>query len=172
MSRKLSANIELAKVRLLSLDVDGVLTDGGLYYDDEGRELRRFHVLDGKGIQLIQAKGIPVCIITHSTTKSIEHRAQNLGIKHCYTGIEDKLQCLNSLLGEIGISIKDVAHVADDVNDLKLHKSVGIPIAVQNAVPSIISVSKFVTVRNGGSGAVREVTDTILSSLVLLGESE
>ncbi|MBU2511640.1 HAD-IIIA family hydrolase [bacterium] len=165
MIKIISKDPVLSKIRLLSCDVDGVLTDGGLYYDDEGKELRRFHVLDGLGIQMLQRAGIHVCIITQSTAKAIEYRAERLGIKFCYMGVENKLNCMKSLLSKLNLSLKDVAHVGDDLNDQQLLQSVGVPITVQNGIPTIMKQCRFVTTKTGGNGAVREIIDSILASI-------
>ncbi len=157
--------VELFKsVRLLSCDVDGVLTDGGLYYDADGRELRRFHVLDGLGIQNLMEQGTHVCIISRSSTTAIAHRAKALGIKHCYLGVKNKLETMTSLLVELGLTLKEVAHIGDDLNDIELLLSVGLPITVPRAVKEVKDIARLTTVNNGGDGAVREITDMIILS--------
>jgi 3-deoxy-D-manno-octulosonate 8-phosphate phosphatase (KDO 8-P phosphatase) len=154
----------LRSVKLLSCDVDGVLTDGGLYYDSEGRETRRFHVLDGLGIQNLMDAGVQVCIISRSTTTAIAHRANELGITHCYLGVKNKLETMHHLLEELKLDLKDVAHVGDDLNDLELLLAVGLPLTVPRAVKEVKDVAKFITEKNGGDGAVREITDMIILS--------
>ena len=152
----------LRSVKLLSCDVDGVLTDGGLHYDSEGRETRRFHVLDGLGIQNLMDAGVQVCIISRSTTTAIAHRAKALGIEHCYLGVKNKLETMHHLLEELKLDLKDVAHVGDDLNDLELLLAVGLPLTVPRAVKEVKDVAKFITEKNGGDGAVREITDMII----------
>jgi 3-deoxy-D-manno-octulosonate 8-phosphate phosphatase (KDO 8-P phosphatase) len=154
----------LRSVKLLSCDVDGVLTDGGLYYDSEGRETRRFHVLDGLGIQNLMDAGVQVCIISRSTTTAIANRAKALGIEHCYLGVKNKLETMHHLLEELKLDLKDVAHVGDDLNDLELLLAVGLPLTVPRAVKEVKDVAKFITEKNGGDGAVREITDMIILS--------
>jgi 3-deoxy-D-manno-octulosonate 8-phosphate phosphatase (KDO 8-P phosphatase) len=154
----------LRSVKLLSCDVDGVLTDGGLYYDSEGRETRRFHVLDGLGIQNLMDAGVQVCIISRSTTTAIAHRAKALGIEHCYLGVKNKLETMHHLLEELKLDLKHVAHVGDDLNDLELLLAVGLPLTVPRAVKEVKDVAKFITEKNGGDGAVREITDMIILS--------
>jgi 3-deoxy-D-manno-octulosonate 8-phosphate phosphatase (KDO 8-P phosphatase) len=156
----------LQSVKLLSCDVDGVMTDGGLYYDEKGAELRRFHVLDGLGLQNLMEKGIQVCIISRSTTMAISHRASALGIKHCYLGVTNKLETMKNLIVELDISLNEVAHIGDDINDLQLMKVVGLPVTVPKAVKEIKNIAKLITEKNGGDGAVRELTDKILNSKV------
>ena len=154
----------LKSVKLLSCDVDGVLTDGGLYYDADGKELRRFHVLDGLGIQNLMETGVQVCIISRSSTTAIAHRAKALGINHCYLGVKNKLQTMNDLLSELKLDLKDVAHIGDDLNDLELLLAVGLPITVPRAIKEVKDIAKLITERNGGDGAVREITDMIILS--------
>jgi 3-deoxy-D-manno-octulosonate 8-phosphate phosphatase (KDO 8-P phosphatase) len=158
----------LAKIRLLSCDVDGVMTDGGLYYSAEGTELRRFHVHDGLGLQHLKKAGIEIAILSHSSTPAIIHRAQRLGIPHCFTQVDNKVACLKQLLLQLNIELKQVAHIGDDLNDLELLKTVGIPITVANAVPEVMAHCQLITQKSGGMGAVREVTDAILASLLLV----
>ena len=154
----------LKSVKLLSCDVDGVLTDGGLYYDSDGRELRRFHVLDGLGIQNLMEAGVHVCIISRSSTTAIAHRARALGITHCYLGVKNKLEAMNQLLVELGLKLEDVAHIGDDLNDLELLLAVGLPVTVPRAVKEVKYIAKLITEKNGGDGAVREITDMIILS--------
>jgi 3-deoxy-D-manno-octulosonate 8-phosphate phosphatase (KDO 8-P phosphatase) len=149
-------------IKLLSCDVDGVMTDGGLYYDEDGREMRRFHVLDGLGIQNLMMGGVEVCIISRSSTKSIAQRAKSLGILHCYLGVKSKIDCMDNLLIQLGISHHEVAHIGDDLNDLELMKAIGLPITVPNGVKEIKEIAKLITEKHGGDGAIREVTDLLL----------
>ncbi len=154
----------LKSVKLLSCDVDGVLTDGGLYYDADGKELRRFHVLDGLGIQNLMDAGVQVCIISRSTTTAIAHRAKALGITHCYLGVKNKIETMNQLLVELGLNLEDVAHIGDDINDLELLLKVGLPVTVPRAVNEVKDIARLITEKNGGDGAVREITDMIILS--------
>lgn len=160
----LSAHPDLATIKLLTCDVDGVLTDGGLYYGDNGERLKRFNVLDGQGLKDLQKAGVKICFISQSKNPSILARAKDLGIDYCYSGIEDKFVSINRLIDDIGLNIEEVAHIADDVNDLTLLKAVGIPITVPNAVDRVKNVCRFVTKQSGGQGAVRELCDLILQS--------
>ncbi len=164
MIKTISKDIRLSRIRLLSCDVDGVLTDGGLYYDSSGKELRRYNVLDGMGIKMLQKANIEVCIITQSNTMAIRHRADKLGIRHCYMGIENKYHCFLELLEELGLLMEEAAHIGDDVNDLGLLEKVGIPITVANGVSVVKEKCMFITTKKGGEGAIREVADAILES--------
>jgi len=153
-----------AQIKLLSLDLDGTLTDGGLYYLEDGNEARKYHVQDGFGIVAVLKAGIEVCLITMSDTPAIARRAEKLRIRHCHMGVHDKLPKLQAICAELGIGLHEVAHVADDVNDLTVLKAVGLPIAVANARPQVKAVAAYVTQARGGDGAVREICDLLLEN--------
>lgn len=154
----------LAGLKLLSLDTDGVLTDGGLYYTDEGDELRKFNVKDGMGMKRAQAAGVKIAIITASETPSIAHRGKRLGVDYVFLNCEDKLQTLVGICDEMGISLDQVGHVGDDLNDLPVLESVGCPMTVADATDEAIVTALFVTKKNGGEGAVREICDLIVAA--------
>lgn len=151
----------LKSVRLLSLDVDGVLTDGGLYYDDHGGVSRRFHVRDGVGIKRVIAAGIEVVFISAGTTASIRYRGEMLGVPHVFVGVKDKLAAVAALCRTLKIDLDHVAHVGDDVNDIPLLKAVGCPLTVAGGIPEVRALACFVTRRDGGHGAVREICDLL-----------
>lgn len=153
----------LKQIKLISTDVDGVLTDGGLYIDKDGLEFKRYNVLDGQGVKNLLNSGIIVCFISSSDCSSIVHRAKKLGVEHCYTGVQDKYGRMNSLLRSLNIEYSDVCHIADDINDVPLLKAVGYAVAVQNAVSEVKAVSNYVTSHYGGHGAFREVADMFLN---------
>ncbi|MFC3226961.1 KdsC family phosphatase [Marinibaculum pumilum] len=154
----------LAGIGLLSLDVDGVQTDGGLYYAEDGSELRRFHVHDGQGIKQVMAAGVAVAFVTASTTPAIGHRAARLGVAHAFLGVPDKEAALAGLCQTLGLGLDRVAHVGDDVNDLGLLRLVGCPLTVANARPEVRDACLYVTTTPGGAGAVREICDLILNA--------
>jgi 3-deoxy-D-manno-octulosonate 8-phosphate phosphatase (KDO 8-P phosphatase) len=151
-------------IRLLCCDVDGVHTDGGLYYDHEGHSLVRFHVLDGMGIKRLMAAGVKVCFISQSRTAAIGARARALGIDHCEVGVEDKLAALGRIAAKEGIALSEVCHIADDVNDLPLLRAVGVAVTVPNGVAEVAAICRFVTKASGGYGAVRELCEAIIAS--------
>lgn len=153
----------LARVRLLSMDLDGTLTDGGLYYTETGAELRKYHVRDGMGIKWVQAAGIATAIVTMSTTPAITHRADRLAINHLVLGSHDKVAALAGICAELGITLDQVAHIGDDVNDLSLLAVVGCPVAVGDAEDCVKNAACWVTPRNGGHGAVRDLCDRLLA---------
>ena len=153
----------LSGIKLLSLDTDGVLTDCGLYYTDDGEELRKFNVKDGLGIQRVQAAGVKVAIITASSTPSIAHRGRHLGVDYVFLDCEDKLATLVRICDEMGIDLNQVGHVGDDLNDLPVFGAVGCPMAVADATDKALASVSFVTKKKGGDGAVREICDLIVS---------
>jgi 3-deoxy-D-manno-octulosonate 8-phosphate phosphatase (KDO 8-P phosphatase) len=162
----------LAAVRLLSLDLDGVLTDGGLYYTDEGTELRKYDVKDGMGIKLVQRAGLAVSLITQSTAPAIAHRAVRLGIEQAHLGIEEKLPMLRKICDGLGFGLDAVLHIADDVNDLPVLRAVGLPVAVADAVAEVKAVADLTTSRPGGHGAVREICDLLLRARAMVDEQK
>jgi 3-deoxy-D-manno-octulosonate 8-phosphate phosphatase (KDO 8-P phosphatase) len=155
----------LSKVKLLALDVDGVMTDGSLYYTDTGTELKRFNVKDGVGIKQVKQAGIEVAIITVSTANAVQHRAEKLGIEYLYMGIEDKLTVMKNLCDRLDLSLAEVAYVGDDLVDLPVLKAVGCPFTVADAVAANQEASIYVTEKLGGQGAVRQICDLLLSYL-------
>ncbi len=164
-----SANSTLARqVRLLIVDVDGVLTDGGLYFDDRGEEIKRFNSLDGQGIRMALGGGIEIAVITGRQSNIVEHRMRDLGVSHVYQGSRDKLPVFERLLRDTGLEAAQAAYVGDDLPDLPIMRRVGFAIAVQNAHGFVKQHCNWVTSACGGAGAVREVTDFILHSQGLL----
>ncbi len=163
--RKLEPGVRarLAAVRLLSVDVDGVLTDGGVYVHDDGSQMRKFNIKDGMGLQLLQRAGIAVAIVTAATTPAVRHRMERLGIHHLCLGVEDKLAALDGLRVEVGLDWPAIAHIGDDVNDLPVLRKVGCPLTVADAVDAAIAAAIHITTRRGGDGAVREICDLLLS---------
>jgi 3-deoxy-D-manno-octulosonate 8-phosphate phosphatase (KDO 8-P phosphatase) len=155
---------KLGKVELLSLDVDGVLTDGGIYYTDDGNTFRKFNAQDGMGLVRLRKAGVALTIISAGAPGAIEHRGRRLGIEHVFTDVSDKLATLGGLAGELGVDMHQVAHVGDDVNDLPLLQAVGLAIASANAVPEVMDAADIVTTQRGGEGAVREICDAMLKA--------
>jgi len=154
----------LKNLRLFSLDVDGTLTDGGLYYMEDGTEYRRFNVRDGMGIKMCQKAGLEFAILTASFTPSIEHRAKRLEIEHLYLKVQNKVEAIGEICAENGWSLDQVAHIGDDVNDLGILDVVGLPLCPADAIPQVIAKAAYVCKNNGGFGAVREICDMILEA--------
>ncbi len=151
-------------IKLLILDVDGVLTDGSIILDNKGNELKAFHVRDGHGIKMLQKAGIRVAIITGRQSKVVEKRAGELGITDVYQKCLVKTAAYQDLIKKTGINSKDVAHVGDDIVDIPIFKRVGLPIAVADAAEEAKQEALYVTQHSGGRGAVREICDFILKS--------
>ncbi|MDP6788438.1 MAG: HAD hydrolase family protein [Rhodospirillales bacterium] len=154
----------LQGVKLLSLDVDGVLTDGGLYYTDDGQQLRKFNVKDGMGIQRVRAAGAEVAVISAAQAPAILRRGESLGLDHVHVGCEDKLAALEKICQESGFDLSDVAHMGDDLNDVPVLEAVGLPLSVADAVAEARAAAAYVTSRRGGDGAVREICDLMVSA--------
>ncbi len=152
------------EIKLIIFDVDGVLTDGGLYFSDEGMEFKRFHSLDGHGIKMIKDFGIEPAVITARNSTNVEHRMKNLGIEYFYQGQSDKVVAFNDLLKKLSLNTEQVAYMGDDVIDLPVMTKVGLPIAVGNAHELVKEKSCMVTDKTGGNGAVREVCDFLLKA--------
>lgn len=149
-------------IKALILDVDGVLTDGGIIYDDNGFETKRFDVKDGLGIKLAQRAGIEVVVISGRNSKVTDIRCRELGIKRYFTGVRDKVECYNEVKAELGITDAETAFIGDDINDLKLLKLVGFSATTADSFEYVKSEVSYVTGRRGGEGAVREFIEQIL----------
>jgi 3-deoxy-D-manno-octulosonate 8-phosphate phosphatase (KDO 8-P phosphatase) len=152
-----------AKIRLLVLDVDGTLTDGGVYIDANGMQSRKFHIRDGMGITQLQDKGIPVGLLSHSRAQKIlDERARMLGIDRVYSGKEPKLVVLTRWMEELGLTLDQVSYIGDDINDLEILEQVGLSACPHDAHYSLIQKVDIVLQRNGGVGCVREFIDRFL----------
>jgi 3-deoxy-D-manno-octulosonate 8-phosphate phosphatase (KDO 8-P phosphatase) len=152
------------RIRLLVLDVDGVLTDGRLYLSAAGEELKVFHVRDGSGLVAAQRAGIAVAIISGRDSAAVTRRAAELGIRHVRQGVSDKGAELDRLLAELGVAAEHAACVGDDTPDLPMLRRVGLAVAVADAHPAAREAAHWTTPSKGGLGAVREVCDLLLST--------
>jgi 3-deoxy-D-manno-octulosonate 8-phosphate phosphatase (KDO 8-P phosphatase) len=150
------------RIRLLCLDVDGVLTDGSIWISDRGEETKRFHVRDGFAIRLWQRLGGTVAVITGRSGLALRHRLDELGVRHLVNGSPDKGRDLERLLGELGIPATACAMVGDDLPDLPAMRRCGYPIAVADAAAEVRAAAAFVTTTGGGHGAVREAIEHLL----------
>ncbi|MFM1885322.1 MAG: hypothetical protein RL026_479 [Pseudomonadota bacterium] len=150
------------RVRLLVLDVDGVLTDGRLYFGAGGEQLKVFHVRDGHGIKQVQAAGITVAVISGRKSAAVARRCRELGIRHVTQGAGDKSVALATLLGKLGITGAEAACVGDDTPDLAVFAGTALAFAVADAHPEVLAAADRVTGLPGGRGAVREVCDALL----------
>jgi len=157
--------MEQAKnIKLVILDVDGVMTDGRIVINDEGVESRNFDIKDGMGVIVLQLCGIDVAIITSKKSGAVRHRAEELKIKRFYEGIKKKTEPYAQMLEELNISDAEVCYVGDDLVDLSMMKRVGLPVAVGDAVADVKEAAAYVTTARGGHGAVREVAELILKA--------
>jgi len=153
-----------ARIRLLVLDVDGVLTDGRIVYADDGSEIKSFHVSDGAALHYWQKAGRQSAIISGRRSSAVERRAAELGIAHLYQGAGTKLICLRDLLAKTGIPADEVCAIGDDLPDIPVLRAVGLAVAVQDACPELKTVAHWVTDRNGGRGAVRELIEMLMTA--------
>ena len=154
----------LKRVRLLAMDVDGVLTDGRIILVGEDEESKQFHIQDGLGIQLAQLGGLTVAWISGRKSAIVERRAKELGVTHLYQGTANKSAVLAELIAAYSVNQSQIAFIGDDLNDLPAYSLAGVKFAPANAVAQIKGLADFVTERNGGEGAVREVCDVILKA--------
>lgn len=155
---------------LILTDIDGVWTDGGMYYDQTGNEWKKFNTSDGAGVLFCKIKNIPVGIITGEKTDIVARRAEKLNIKIVKQGVKDKLEVAKSICIELGISLSDVAYIGDDLNDIELLKSVGISATPANAPDYVKKLVGFVTQKKGGEGAFREFVETIFTECGVLDD--
>ncbi|SHI78187.1 3-deoxy-D-manno-octulosonate 8-phosphate phosphatase (KDO 8-P phosphatase) [Malonomonas rubra DSM 5091] len=153
---------KLAKIKLLLLDVDGIMTDGRIIYDNQGNELKAFDVKDGHGLKMIQRAGIKIGIITGRESGVVARRAAELGIDILYQKALTKLDPYKEILGAEGLTDEQVAYMGDDVVDLPILRRVGFSATVADAVPDVLPLVDYVATRPGGRGAVREVCDMLL----------
>lgn len=152
----------IEKIRLLLLDVDGVMTDGGIAYDNNGVETKTFHVRDGHGLKLLQRSGVEVGIITGRESQIVAHRAAELGISRVFQGAKNKLEPYEKILAETGYVDTQVAYIGDDLVDLPILRRVGFAVAVADAVTELRPWVDYITSAPGGRGAVREVCELLL----------
>ena len=150
-----------SKVKMVVFDVDGVMTDGSITYGENGVEYKTFNVKDGQGIVLITKAGIITAIITARNNGTVKHRFENLGMTRLFMGQKDKLVAMKQLLEEFNLDFSQVAYMGDDLPDLCVLKEVGLPCCPNDAVEEVKEVCCFVSSKNGGRGAVRELTDLI-----------
>ncbi len=153
-----------AQIRLLLLDVDGVLTDNKLFYGDNGIEYKTFHTRDGHGMVLLQQAGIDIGIITGRTSEVVTRRMRDLKVKYVYQGVPDKLPTFESLLQESGLTHTQVAYMGDDILDLPILRRVGLAAMPANADPALRPFVDMISQYSGGAGAVRELCELILKS--------
>lgn len=154
----------LSDIRLLALDVDGVLTDGRILIAADGQESKQFHVRDGLGLRAVMERGFEVAILSGRRAPVVEHRMRELGITRLQQGVADKGAALRALAADLGLEATAAAFVGDDLIDLPAMACAGVGIAVRDAEPAVLAAADWVTERCGGQGAVREVCDLLLGT--------
>ena len=153
---------KIKPIKLLILDVDGVLTDGKIIYNDRGEEIKAFNVRDGHGLKLLMRAGIGIALITGRKSKVVLHRARDLGIKNVYQRVTNKIEVYEKILKGKKLKDENVGFVGDDLVDIPVLKRVGFSAAVGDAIPEVREVADYVASKKGGEGAVREICELLL----------
>jgi N-acylneuraminate cytidylyltransferase len=153
------------RIELFITDVDGTLTDGGMYYTAQGEYMKRFNTRDAMGLSMLRHAGVEVGIMTTENSEIVLRRAEKLKIRHVFIGVQDKLAKLKTLCETLGVSLSNVAYVGDDVNDIEVMRSVGLSFAVSDADNRILDVAHIRLSKDGGQGAVREASEWVLARL-------
>ena len=156
--------VELEQIKLLILDVDGVLTDGTLFINSDGSESKSFNALDGHGIRMWKRAGLKVAFLSGRLSEPTQHRAEQLDIDHCIQNCHHKIQAFQELIEQENLSPQQVCYIGDDLMDLPVMRRVGFSVAVASAVEDVKENADFITTKNGGSGAVRETIEHILKN--------
>jgi 3-deoxy-D-manno-octulosonate 8-phosphate phosphatase (KDO 8-P phosphatase) len=163
--------LEKAKnIELVIFDIDGVMTDGSLFFDNNGDEYKAFNSLDGHGLRMLQECGVKVAVITGRQSELVKHRMHDLGVTLLYQGYRDKTPAFDALLKEVKLNKDQITYVGDDVVDLPIMSRLNFAIAVQNAHPFVKQHAHWITERSGGKGAVRDVCEFILEAKGLLND--
>jgi len=152
--------------KLVLTDIDGVWTDGGMYYDQTGNEWKKFHTYDSAGVLICRKLGIPVGVITSESTDIVDRRTRKLSLDYVFQGVDDKLMIAEKLVFEIGITLEDVAYIGDDIGDVALLKKVGYSAAPSSAPAYIKNIVQTVTKKKGGEGAFREFVEMLFGDSI------
>lgn len=158
-------------IKLVVTDIDGVWTDGGMYYDETGNEWKKFHTYDSAGVLLLRELGVPVAIVTGENTAIVSRRAKKLGIAHVFQGARDKLAVVRELCTTLGVTLAQVGYVGDDLNDVPAMREVGLSAAPSSAPEYVRSEADWVLASRGGEGAFREFVERLLSEHGLLRDT-
>ncbi len=154
----------LKKIKLVITDVDGVLTDGGMYYSKDGEFLKKFNTRDAMGMELLLDLGIKTIMLTRENSNIVKARAKKIKVSELYSGVLNKKSLLKKILKKYNVKLDQVAYIGDDLNDLEIMKSVGFSVTPSNGIDQIKKISNYVCKLNGGDGAFRELADIIISS--------
>ncbi len=163
-ARRVSLEQALKRIRLFATDVDGVLTDAGMYYAESGDEWKKFNTRDGMGLKLLQKAGIITAIVTQERTKLVARRAEKLAIPELHQGVLDKLSLVREMAARHGLTLSQVAYIGDDVNDFETLKEVGFSATPADGMPQVAAVVDYICQKKGGEGAVREIIEMILAA--------
>ena len=164
--RKVACKL-LSQIRLFATDLDGVLTDGGMYYAESGDEWKKFNTRDGMGIKLLQRAGIITAIVTQERTKLVARRAEKLAIPELHQGVMDKLSLVREMAARHGLTLSQVAYIGDDINDFETLEAVGFSATPADGMPLVAGVVDYICQKKGGEGAVREIIEMILEAQAL-----
>jgi len=165
MKNKVTAAMrrKLSKIKIVAMDVDGVLTDGGMYYSDKGEVMKKFNARDGKAIEIIRDMGLKVALITGEQSAIVKARARKLNIEDVYLGCCDKIRAAEKLLGKYNLGFENMLYVGDDLGDIELLKRSGAAFAPHDASRAVIECADHVCQRNGGEGVMSEINSMLLS---------
>ncbi|WP_137720034.1 KdsC family phosphatase [Methylobacillus flagellatus] len=152
------------RIKVVAFDIDGVMTNGGLMLGDDGLEYKTFHSLDGLGLKMLKASGITMAIVTARSSNVVSVRAKNIGITHIYQGAENKLIAFQKLIADLGVTAEECAFMGDDVVDLPPMRRAGLAVTVPHAMPLVKQHAHYVTERQAGMGAVRELCELIMKA--------
>lgn len=166
-----SAAHRASAIQAIIFDVDGVLTDGGLYRSDDGQEIKRFHAMDGLGLMMLAKSSIEVAVITGRESEVVTHRCKELRINHVYQGRHDKLTAFEDLCEKLKLPPTDFAYMGDDIIDLPVMRRVGLALTVPGACAEIAAIAHWTSSRSGGNGAAREACELLLKAKGLYGEA-
>ncbi len=164
LNEEISLDVRAKRIKVVIFDVDGVMTDGGLGLGDDGLEFKTFHSQDGLGMKLLKNTGISMGIVTGRKSQLVIKRAENTGIKHIYQGVEDKLEAFYSLIQDLKVLPEECAFMGDDVVDIPPMRRCGLAVTVPHAMPLVKEYAHYVTTREAGRGAVRELCELIMKA--------
>jgi len=162
VTKKSDLKKKCKKIKLILTDVDGVLTDGGMYYSEQGELLKKFNTRDGMAIELLREKNIPVIFITREKSKHVIQRAKKLSVPEVFVGIKNKITLLSKICQKYNVKKNEIAYIGDDVNDLEIMQEIGFSACPKNAIMLILKNTDYVCNLNGGDGVLREIADLIL----------
>jgi N-acylneuraminate cytidylyltransferase len=155
----------IKRIKCVLTDSDGVLTDGGMYYSENGDELKKFNTKDGMGFKLLKEAGIITGIITGENIELVRRRAEKMKVDEVYLGIQDKMKILNEICSKYDLNYEEIAYIGDDINDLEVIKTVGLGCTVHDGMKCVKDIANVITKAKGGEGAVREIVEMILEKM-------